>query len=102
MIEVSGEIDIANVDEFRTAISDLIEAGHSELVIDLSDVDFIGGEGLLALSDEYDHVHRYGSSFRVLVPQPHIRRLFSITGLDSKLGVCGSFDELQLGAEGEL
>ncbi len=46
VIDVDGELDHAGLPEFRSEVSNLIEQGHRNLVVDMSDTHFMDSGGL--------------------------------------------------------
>lgn len=49
-IRVAGELDIATIGELRSYVADVLAASfHRELILDLSDLQFIDASGLGAL-----------------------------------------------------
>lgn len=80
---VSGEIDLATVDELRDALHRLIEAGTRHLVLDLAQVSFIDSTGLGVLVGARSKVESLNGSFSIAGATPRTFKLFRITGLTS-------------------
>ena len=49
VVTVWGEVDLATVAAFREALSEAIEAGRDEIVVDLNHVTFMGSTGIREL-----------------------------------------------------
>ena len=80
IIHCYGEIDDSSAPELRATIDHLITSGTRRLIMDLDAVSFMGSSGLNTLVHV---VNKLGpGSVSVVVRNPHIRRLFSITALD--------------------
>lgn len=80
VVTVGGEVDAASSDALRTAIFDVIEAGQSSIVVDMSDVAFIDSSGLRVLIGGYKAAESAGGNLRVGSPSDAVVRLLEITG----------------------
>ena len=89
---VIGEIDIATVTLLRERLSELVTSGRP-LVADMDRVSFIDSGGLSAMVGAAKRAAVYGGSLHVVCARPEIRKLFSLTGLDSRIPVALSLDE---------
>lgn len=81
-----GELDLSTAGTLEEALREACEAGSSEVVVDLREVDFIDSAGLRAIIVGRDFCAARDCAY-VLVPssKPIIRRLFMISGLDEDL-----------------
>jgi anti-anti-sigma factor len=89
---VAGEIDIATVAQLRERLFALAERGRP-LVADLDQVSFIDAVGLGALAGAARRAAEHGASLQVVCAQPHIWRLFRVTGLDSRIPLARTLTE---------
>jgi anti-sigma B factor antagonist len=84
-LSLSGELDIANA----TALE--LELQHAEarrppvLVLDLSQLRFLGVAGLRAILDAARRARNDGRQVVVSNPVPHIVRLFELTAIDQSV-----------------
>ncbi len=92
LVAVTGEIDIATVAGLRERLVALA-AGGRPLVINLDEVGFIDAAGLGALVGAAGLATEHGASLHVVCDQPHIRRLFRITGLDRSIPLARTLAE---------
>jgi len=80
VLAVSGEIDISSAPVLRAAIDGLLADGVRQLIVDLDGVRFMDSTALNVLISV---VKKLGpGSLRVVASQAHIRRIFSISGID--------------------
>jgi len=77
-----GELDVATADEFEQA---LVEAGGSQVVIDLGALTFIDARGLSALLSARRRIIGAGHGFALRGASGLVRRVFEITDLESLL-----------------
>jgi anti-sigma B factor antagonist len=96
VVTVAGEIDLLTVDRLRAAVSD----GFDELpegailVIDLTDVTFLGSPGLQALVDATRVARRRYEPLCIVVDHTRpVVRPIEVTGLDDVLALFHTVDE---------
>jgi anti-sigma B factor antagonist len=82
VVTVTGEIDLATQGQLRTTLNDLVVAGHVDLVLDLSGVDFVDSTGLGALIGTRRRVHAFHGSLALVIPNEAVMKVFTITGLE--------------------
>ncbi|MGH3458463.1 STAS domain-containing protein [Aeromicrobium sp.] len=87
IIEVGGEIDVYTAPRLREAIVAAIEAGHTRLVIDVENVDFLDSTGLGVLVGALKKVRGDGGTLDIVCTQERILKIFDITGLDKVFGL---------------
>jgi anti-sigma B factor antagonist len=84
VVEVSGRIDSATAPELAETFQDLQADGQCNLVLDMSDVDFISSAGLRVLIDTQKRCQRQNRGKLVLAEVPeHIYEAFDLAGFDA-------------------
>ena len=86
-LEVQGEIDVANADELRTHISKALNLGPTQLIIDMAEVSYIDSTGIGVLVGGAHSAQDAGAVLRVENPQPSVKRVFTLLGVDEKLHI---------------
>ena len=71
--------------KLNNALTDVVELGADEVVVDLAKTTFLDSLALGALTAAAKRVRGAGRSFEVVRPPRSIRRAFEITGLDGYL-----------------
>jgi anti-sigma B factor antagonist len=84
---LSGDLDIVTSDDVKRELVGLVDAGHTSLALDLSDVGFVDSSGLGVLVAVHRHAEAQGGEFVVRSTPPQVRRLFEITRLGDLLTV---------------
>jgi len=85
VIAPEGELDIARVGEFRTALSDAAREGAA-VVVDLSQVSFIDSSGLGALVELHNRLRRSRRQLAVIAPEGSATAvLLDLAGLRGRL-----------------
>jgi anti-anti-sigma factor len=91
IVALDGELEIASVEDIRTALFDAAEAGSGRLVVDLSDISFIDSSGLGAVVEMHDRMQREQRRLTVVAPRGSSAALvMTLTGLRSRLPVAES------------
>ncbi len=90
LIAVAGEIHVSTAPEFSRLLSAAIGRGKTQVVLDLSDVEFIDSTGLSVLLNGLRRVTRRGGRMAIVCSNPTVLRLFVITRLDSTFTIVGS------------
>jgi anti-sigma B factor antagonist len=92
VIEVAGEIHVSTAPEFSRRLNEAIGEGKTQVVLDLSAVEFIDSTGLSVLLNGLRRVTRAGGSMALVCTNPTVMRLFVITRLDSTFRIVSSRD----------
>ena len=88
-----GEVDLASYTHLRARISELIEAGRPNVVIDLSGTEFLDSTALGALIGGRRKAYAAGGSFAIICDNPLLLKLFKVTKLDLVFNVLPSREE---------
>lgn len=81
VLQVAGEVDLANRDELRERLLALIADGARRLVVDLTGLDFIDSSGLGVLIRVRNVVQEQGGSLTLVVNRERILKPFRVLGL---------------------
>lgn len=85
-LAVTGEIDLATVDELRDAINRVAETG-SHLVVDLRGAEFMDSTGLKTLVVANRSFGEASRSFALAVQAGPIWRLIDLSGIESSINI---------------
>lgn len=80
---------MATIPPLEQALAAAAASDAAEVVVDLTDVRFIGVSGINALVRAANDAHRRGKRFRVGGASAHLRELCEVLGVDSVLAVGG-------------
>lgn len=81
VLTVVGQVDVRSAASMRRHLLELVQAGHSHLVVDMSAVDFMDSSGLNVLVGAVRAVRPVGGSIRVVATSRHLRQLLDVTGV---------------------
>jgi anti-sigma B factor antagonist len=93
VLEVAGEVDVYTGTTLRDRISDLLDGGAHDLIVDLGRVDFIDSTGLGVLVGALNRARELGGSLQLVCAQERVLKLLRITGLDQVFTVRPSVEE---------
>lgn len=93
IFKLRGSLDIATAPTVRAALNDATEQGKKELVVDLSQLEFLDSTGLGALIGAHRRATERDGSLRLVVTEGPIARLLNITGLIRVLAVYHTLDD---------
>ena len=100
VVHVSGEIDVYTAPLVREKLDDQLREGHTDLVVDLTDVTFLDSTGLGVLVGRLKRVRTLGGSLRLVGSEERVLKVFAITGLDKVFEIHADLDSA-LSARGE-
>lgn len=88
VLALTGELDLTSVDRLEGAGRGVLEEGR-DLTLDLAGLTFIDSTGLSALVDLHHAASGAGRTLRLRRVPDHVRRLLSLTRIDSVLEIDG-------------
>jgi anti-anti-sigma factor len=81
VVEVGGRIDSSTADEFNQALTEQIEAGNRNLVLDLAQVEFLSSAGLRAMVSARKSLQISGE-ITLANPSQRVIETLDLAGLD--------------------
>lgn len=100
VVAVSGEVDVYSAPALKESLAELLRAGDSSLVVDLTEVEFLDSTGLGALVEARAASNEAGGSLPLVCSQERILKLFTITGLEVVFAIHPSVGEAVAGLPG--
>jgi anti-sigma B factor antagonist len=89
VVSLEGELDLAAAPQLRECLVALTERGATDIVLDVTRLEFIDSTGLSVLVMALNRTRAGGGSTVLRHPSPSILRLLEITGLLAVFGVEG-------------
>lgn len=93
-LAVSGEIDLATVDQLEKDLKSCLESGSGNLVVDLTGADFMDSSGLRCLVVADRSFRDSGRQFALVVATGPISRLIELSGVEATMDIVSSHEEL--------
>lgn len=86
-IAVEGELDFHSAPELRERIVDLISHGTTNIVVDVSRLEFIDSSGLGVLVAAYNRLDEAQGTLLLRSPSAQTKRVLEISGLHNLLPI---------------
>jgi anti-sigma B factor antagonist len=86
-VAVRGELDLFSAPALERHVRALLADGHTALVVDLCETEFMDSSGIGALVNSMRATQRAGGELSVRCPAGTLTRVFEITGLSDLLRV---------------
>jgi anti-sigma B factor antagonist len=86
-VAVTGDLDLWSAPALEQRLGACLERGQGWIVVDLSRASFLDSSGLGALTNSMRRIERKGGRLVVINPDPQLRRVFELTGLQRVLNV---------------
>lgn len=81
VLEVGGEVDLYTAPKLREKLVELVAAGHTTIVVDMTGVEFLDSTGLGVLVGGLKRVRSHDGSLSLVCNEERVLKLFRITGL---------------------
>ena len=91
VITVSGELDIHTAPDLTEVLSPASAAGQP-VIVDLTDVTFMDSSGLSVFVTALKRAREAGTTLVLVVSEPRVMRVFSITGIDTLIDIHATLD----------
>jgi anti-sigma B factor antagonist len=98
LVTVTGRVDSSNASQLGEKLSEQIESGSINLVVDLSSVEYMSSAGLRELVAALKRVKKEGGDLRLASPSDRVREVLDLAGLssifeifDDQVAAVGSF-----------
>ena len=82
VVAVTGEIDLFTAPELKSTLADAVEAGHTRIVVDLTQTTFLDSTALGVLIGAVKRLRSQDGVLTIVNTDPNIAKTFEITGLD--------------------
>ncbi len=90
---LNGTLDLATAPTVRAALLDAIDKSNHNLIVDLSQLEFLDSTGLGVLIGAHRRTAEHNGTFRLVISDGPISRLLNITGLIAVFSVYRSLDD---------
>ena len=85
VIRPEGRLTVVSTAGLRALVAETVAAGHTHVVVDLSQTDFIDSSGLGALVAGLKTARQAGGDLRIARPTEQVRTVLELTNLDRVL-----------------
>ena len=95
VLAVSGELDLASSPALEEALERVYRSDCSLVIMDLRALEFMDSTGLSVLIRAQQRSHDAGRRFGLVKGCAQVQRLLSLTGIDERMTVADSPEELR-------
>src|SRR3954463_10919348 len=95
MVVARGQIDLYSAPLFKTWLVKAVDDGMTDIVVDLTEVDFMDSTALGVLVGLCKRLRLLNGTLSIVTPDDTIRRVFEISGLASRFDLYASRQELK-------
>jgi anti-sigma B factor antagonist len=92
VVALRGKLDIADAAEVAAALA-AVAAREPQIIVDLSDLEFIDSSGVAALARGRKHARNAGGDLLLAAPRQLVLRVLTLTRLADGFGVHASVDK---------
>jgi anti-sigma B factor antagonist len=92
VVSVEGELDLSSAPSLKWTLIDLLDAGRSQLVVDLSLTTFMDSTALGVLIGVNRSLD-VGARLAIVCTQANVLRIFEFSGLDGAFAIFSTLDE---------
>ena len=93
VVSVIGSVDALTAGEVNSFLSAQIGSGHTQIVADLSQVDFMSSAGLRAILGMLKESRQQGGYLRLAAAQPGVDKILKMSGFTTILKAYSTVDE---------
>lgn len=93
VVAVAGELDMATAPQLQQHVTELVDAGQTRLVFDLSEVSFCDSTGLSVFVRARNRCESAGGQVKLAAPQRAVLRILEVSGLVEVLHTFPTVDE---------
>lgn len=93
VLVASGRLDLVSAHELRAAVEQVVAAGRTRVVVDLSGVPFVDSSGLGMLVGGLKHARQAGGELRIAGAGAQVKTVLELTKLSRVLRPYDSADE---------
>ena len=97
VLAARGELDLASSELLESAIAAAIESAAAQVILDLRGLEFIDSVGISVLIRANQRLHDLGRRFGLVRGGAQVQRLLSLTGLDSRVSLGDTPEQLIAG-----
>jgi anti-sigma B factor antagonist len=95
LITIGGRLDQSQTDFLQSLLGELIDAGHIQLIVDLTDLSYINSGGLRCLVTGWREANKLGGELILCGLNSRISEVFTTVGFDEVFQIFTTREEAQ-------
>lgn len=93
VLNLKGELDLYEAQEFKAQIKLLIEEGVRKMIVNMNDLKYIDSSGIGALISGLQQMYKSGGKFKLSAISKDVKRSFDLANLSRLFEIHRSKDE---------
>ncbi len=93
LIDLEGEVDVYTAPQLKQQIIELLDRGMRHIIVNLTAVDYLDSTALGVLIGGLKRLRERDGILDLICPNPRIKRIFEITGLDKIFDIYATEEE---------
>lgn len=93
-IILTGDVDFSSSHEIKLAIKKQIKTGHTHIILDFSNVEYVESAGLEMIEKAQDFLNGKNGNIYILCPENDIKKVFEISGIDEYMKIFNNEQEV--------
>ena len=93
VVTPAGEVDLLTAPQVKQRITELVDQGISQIVVDLSRIEYLDSTGLGVLVGALKRLREKEGELRLVHPTPRVMRVLEVTRLVNVFQIYDSEDE---------
>ena len=95
LVGISGRLDQSQTDILQNLLRNLIDDGHIQLIVDLTEVSYVNSGGLRCLVTGWREANKLGGQLILCGLNSRISQVFSTVGFDKVFQIYSTREEAQ-------
>ena len=95
LLSIGGDLDVLGAPELRQGVVTALNDGIREMILDVSELDFVDSFGIGVIVGALKRVRQRGGELLLVCPAPRIRRVFELCDLDRIFVLHDSVEEAE-------
>lgn len=87
VVTLRGATHLGEAEELNAQLSQLIQPAYPHLILDMSELEFLGSVGLNAIVTAHNRARTFNGRVSVVNPKPEVANLLSVTRVDQLASV---------------
>jgi anti-anti-sigma factor len=94
VVTIAGRLALGGeTEQLDAAVKGLLQKDVKMLVLDITGLDYVDSSGIGTLVSSLTNVKKAGGELKIVGANPRIKRIFSMTGVDSMMSMYGTMAE---------
>jgi anti-sigma B factor antagonist len=93
VISLEGEVDVYTAPQLKQQIIDMLDNNITNIIVDITNVEYLDSTALGVLIGGLKRLRERDGVLDLICPNPRIRRIFEITGLDKIFDIYSTRDD---------